>query len=142
MSINLGVSLPLFPVYVKCHPQHSRIKVLHPSIRFARVWLTVHVSEPYKRIDSTVARNSRTLSSLRISDFHTSFQARSQVFYLGGLLASEASRRVLSSCAASGASKLWQWSGGAAPSGVQGRSPLAGARGAQPPGKFLRNRVF
>ena len=26
--------------------------------------------------------------------------------------------------------------------GVQGRSPLAGARGAQPPGNFLRNRVF
>ena len=65
----------------------------------------------------------------------TSIQARSQVFSLGGggggLLAS---RRVQSSC---GASKLWQGSEGAAPSGVQGRSPLAGARG-----KILRNRVF
>ena len=65
-------------------------------------------------------------------------QARSQVFSLGGLLASEASRRVQSSCAASGASKLWQGSGGAAPSGVQGRSPLAEPLG----GKILRNRVF
>ena len=58
-------------------------------------------------------------------------QGRRQDFSLGGAV-----------CAASEASKLWQGSAGAAPSGVQGRSPLAGARGAQPPGKFLRNRVF
>ena len=53
-------------------------------------------------------------------------QARSQVFSLGGggPLASEASRRVQSSCAASGASKLWQGSGGAVPwPGLGGHSP-------------------
>ena len=68
-----------------------------------------------------------------------------RIFLWGGLSASEASRRDQSICAASAASaasKLWQGSGCAAPSGVQGRSPLAGARGAQPPGNFLRNRVF
>ncbi len=38
--------------------------------------------------------------------------------------------------------ELRQGSGGGAPSGVQGRSPWWGVRGAKPPGKFLKNRAF
>ena len=37
-------------------------------------------------------------------------------------------------------SELRRGSGGAAPSGVQGRSPWWGARGAKPPGKILRKK--
>ena len=39
-------------------------------------------------------------------------------------------------CAASEASKLRQGFGGAAPNGVQGRSPWPGARGRSPPVNF------
>ena len=38
--------------------------------------------------------------------------------------------------------ELRQGSGGAAPSGVQGWNPCRGARGAEPPGKFLKNCGF
>ena len=37
-------------------------------------------------------------------------------------------------------SELWQGSGGAAPSWGPGAEPRRGARGAEPPGKFLKNR--
>ena len=61
-------------------------------------------------------------------------QARSQVFSLGGAFG-ERSEPTRSKHLRSERSEQ-------AVAGVWGRSPLAGARGAQPPGKILRNRVF
>ena len=83
----------------------------------------------------SVARSFRS-QILNTGQIHE--QGRRQDFSLGGgLSASKASRRVQSICAASEASKLWQVSVGAAPSGVQGRSPLAGARGGAAPRKIF-----
>ena len=116
-------------------PQVSHIqKVLYflPDAFFSKFCgpLPSLASLPFYLWPARFARKYLTLDQFTSRDV-------GRIFLWGGLSASEASRRVQSICAASKASKLWQGSGGAAPSGVQGRSPLAGARGAQPPWKFF-----
>ena len=59
-------------------------------------------------------------------------RAVARILKWGGQLASEASKLRNSARSAEPARGF----GGAAPNGVQGQSPLPGARGAEPPGKF------
>ena len=84
----------------------------HNSAIFCLIRITIHIQVP---------------ETTNINYYNIRHVAR--IFERGGLLASEAS-------------KLRQGSGGAAPSGVKGRRPLRGVRGAELPGNMASYTTF